>query len=139
VIYVSRPVDTYEPSVGDFLGDMTDELDGGHITEFVSCGPKQYSYKGVSKTGAKITECKIRGFTLDCVAVNKLNFLSMKRLVQLFLQDRTREPITVTGTSLRRTREHDIVTRFVSKTYRVCYDKCRVLPSGQTVPYGYHL
>ena len=28
--------------VGDFLGDLTDELDGGSITSFVSVGPKSY-------------------------------------------------------------------------------------------------
>jgi hypothetical protein len=28
------------PAVGDFLGDLTDELPGAHITEFVSGGPK---------------------------------------------------------------------------------------------------
>jgi hypothetical protein len=139
VIYVQRPGDIYEPSVGDFLGDMTDELDGGHITEFVSLGPKQYTYKGVSKNGAKITECKIRGITLNSEAVTKLNFLSMKRLVHQFLTDRSREPIVVTSSCLRRTRGHEIMTRIVTKTYSVCYDKCRVLPSGQTVPFGYHV
>ena len=31
-----------EPPVGDFLGDLTDELHGKHIVEFVSAGPKNY-------------------------------------------------------------------------------------------------
>ena len=39
VIYIERP-GTCSPPTGDYLGDMTDELDGGHITEFVSGGPK---------------------------------------------------------------------------------------------------
>ena len=30
----------YNPPLGDYLGQMTDELDGGVITEFVSAGPK---------------------------------------------------------------------------------------------------
>ena len=29
----------YEPPVGDYLGELTDELDGQFITEFISGGP----------------------------------------------------------------------------------------------------
>lgn len=39
VIYIWRP-GMYTPQLGDFLGQMTDELDGGEITKFVSGGPK---------------------------------------------------------------------------------------------------
>jgi hypothetical protein len=39
VIFVHKP-GQYKPPVGDFLGDMTDELNGEHIVEFVSGGPK---------------------------------------------------------------------------------------------------
>ncbi|XP_053380065.1 uncharacterized protein LOC128548714 [Mercenaria mercenaria] len=45
VIYVSRP-GQYDPPLGDYLGELTDELDGGeYIVEFVSGGPKNYAYK----------------------------------------------------------------------------------------------
>ena len=36
---------------GDYLGDMTDELDGDHIVEFVSGGPKNYAYKTEKEEG----------------------------------------------------------------------------------------
>ena len=39
VIYIERQGE-WNPEMGDYLGDMTDELDGGEITEFVSGGPK---------------------------------------------------------------------------------------------------
>ncbi|KAJ8962391.1 hypothetical protein NQ318_018375, partial [Aromia moschata] len=39
----------YEPETGNFIGDLTDELEiygkGCYITEFVSGGPKNYAYK----------------------------------------------------------------------------------------------
>ena len=40
----------WSPTIGNFLGDMTDELEkpygaGSYITEFVSGGPKNYAYK----------------------------------------------------------------------------------------------
>ncbi|CAH3157613.1 unnamed protein product, partial [Porites evermanni] len=44
VVYKWRPG---QPSIaiGDFLGDMTDELDGDVITEFVSGGAENYGYQ----------------------------------------------------------------------------------------------
>ena len=47
--------------MGDYLGELTDELDDDDcITTFVSGGPKNYSYQ--TKNGK--TVCKVRGFTL---------------------------------------------------------------------------
>ena len=52
-----------QPSIplGDYLGDMTDELDGDTITEFASGGAENYGYR----TAGGKTECKVRGFTLN--------------------------------------------------------------------------
>lgn len=45
IIYISDPGDP-EPALGDYLGELTDELDpGSWITSFVAGGPKQYAYK----------------------------------------------------------------------------------------------
>lgn len=44
VIYKCKPDQTTIP-LGDYMGDMTDELERkGYITEFVSGGPKNYGY-----------------------------------------------------------------------------------------------
>ena len=55
VIYVSRP-GQYDPPFGDYLGELTDELDSGeHIVEFVSGGPKNYAYKtNTNKENARL-------------------------------------------------------------------------------------
>jgi len=43
VWYIERPGgETIE--TGDSLGDLTDELDGNHITDWRGTGPKSYSY-----------------------------------------------------------------------------------------------
>ena len=65
-----------QPSIttGDFLGDMTDELDGDVITEFVSGGAKNYGYQ---TRGGKVV-CKVRGFTLNVRVSAILNFRTMK-------------------------------------------------------------
>ena len=76
-IYRWRP-DLPSIPLGDFLGEMTDELGGGdYIVEFVSGGAKNYGY--VTKNG-KVC-CKVRGFTLNIRGSNKLNYQIMKQNV----------------------------------------------------------
>ena len=58
---------------GDYLGDLTDELGGHHIVEFVSGGPKNYAYK--LENGE--CHCKIKGFTLNHTNSQVLNFEKM--------------------------------------------------------------
>ena len=45
----------------DMLGDMTDEISGIGITNFVSTGPKSYSFK----YGDNEQKSAIKGFTLN--------------------------------------------------------------------------
>ena len=42
-IYVHEPGKP-DPPLGNYLGDLTDELNGDYITSFVSGGPKNYAY-----------------------------------------------------------------------------------------------
>ena len=115
---------------------MTDELDGGKIVDFVSAGPKQYSYKCVMPDGTRKTVMKIRGLTLNDTAAKHVNFNSMKRLVRLFLAGTKDRSIETVNEMIRRT-SNGIVTKTCRKRYRVVYDKCRVIPSSVCVPFGF--
>ena len=64
-----RSIDT-----GYFLGDMTYELDGDVLTEFVSGGAKNYGY--TTRQGKVV--CKVRGFTLNVRGAAVLNFQTIK-------------------------------------------------------------
>ena len=55
VIYLHKPGKP-DPPLGNYLGDLTDELNADYITSFVSGGPKNYAYR--TKKGK--TETKIR-------------------------------------------------------------------------------
>ncbi|CAH1986109.1 unnamed protein product [Acanthoscelides obtectus] len=57
-IYISRK-GLDDISTGDFIGDMTDELNGGFISEFVSGGPKNYAYKYTTLSGEEQIVCKV--------------------------------------------------------------------------------
>lgn len=77
VIYVSRS-GQYGPPLGDYLGELTDELKTvEHIVEFVSGGPKNYAYK----TNTNKETCKVREFTLNYTNSQLINFESVKDIV----------------------------------------------------------
>ena len=125
--------------LGDFLGEMTDELEGGdHITEFVSGGPKNYGY--VTSSG-KVC-CKVRGFTLNARGSAQLNYEVMKQNVIAELQDPldskrltdvrnphffTRHPTTKAIKVIPRTKQYGLV-----------FDKRVVdVSTFASFPYGY--
>ena len=61
----------YEPPIGDYLGEFTNEIDpkeGTVIVEFASAGAKNYCIK--LDTG--ITHIKVKGFTLNFSTSQKL-------------------------------------------------------------------
>ena len=128
------------------LGDLTDELwckelgcdgcDDGHwIVEFVSCGPKNYSFR--LNTGEIV--CKVRGFSLNYTNSQIINFDSMKKALfnwQNGIKDETLQTVKVEIQRQKYQNPH-VYTRSVKKNYRVIYDKRRVLEDYTTHPYGY--
>ena len=77
----------YVPPLGEYLGQLTNELTckefgckhknctGHWIEEFVSCGPKNYTFR--LNTGQIV--CKVRGFSLNHRSSLIVNFESMKK------------------------------------------------------------
>lgn len=137
-------IDTWKPSqadipLGDYLGDMTNELeDDDYITEFVSGGAKNYGY--VTKHG-KIT-CKVRGFSLDYRGLLQLNYQIMKgNILEEILHplDERRKTMVVNPTHFVRDPVQKLIrTETQTKKYSLVFDK-RVLEPGtfKSFPYGY--
>ena len=137
VIYHWRPG---QPKIatGDFLGDMTDELDGDIIEEFVSGGAKNYGYK---TRGGKF-ECKVRGFTLNVRGNRVLNYQTMKNNILAELEEPTEEqrviPV-VNPNHFKRDSTHKSIKLVEQvKHYRLVFDK-RVIdvPSKRSYPFVY--
>ena len=82
VIYKSKPGEDRLP-LGKFLGQFTDEIDGNHIDEFGSAGPKSYSYR----TNEGKTECKSKGLKNTHAVREVLNCNSMLNHIQLELKN----------------------------------------------------
>ena len=135
VVYVHEPGKP-DPPLGDYLGELTDELNGDYITTFLSGGPKNYGY--ITNTGEAVL--KIRGISLTYDATKILNIGTMRDLVDSYVTDGDRHEkvtITIPYKITRDKKEKNIVTKRTKKDYRVVYNKRVVKENYETVPYGY--
>ena len=137
VIYKWQPGLPSIPT-SEMLGDMKNELDEGDvITEFVSAGAKNYSYK----TRAGKTTCKVKGFTLNVRGQSVLNFDTMKKNILDELhhpQDQRRTMNIVNPSHFQRDVENKEI-RVVQqiKQYGLVFDKRVINTNGKSYPYGF--
>ena len=135
----------YVPPLGTYLRQLTDELTckelgckkpgcSGHwIEEFVSCGPKNYSFR--VNTGEIV--CKVRGFSLNYKSSLILNFESMKEALVAWKRNEKKELVTVKTELVRDKYKPKVFNRVISKHYGVVYDKRKVLPDFTSIPFGF--
>ena len=132
IIFVSKPGE-FEPELGDFLGQFTNEIDkakGDFITEFVSAGPKNYAYK--LNTGYSC--CTVKGFNLNHKACELINFDSIKEIVCSAQEKK----IQVDQLKFARNKHSwNITTSTISKIYGFVYDKRVIISDYFTLPFGY--
>lgn len=145
LIYISNlgSPGEYDIHTGWYLGDMTNELTSfgidSYISEFVSGGPKNYAYRVYSSNDKKdYFVIKVRGITLSNVAIKKVNFYSLRRLVHYFVKNGCIDIINVISSRIERKKDgRKIVTKTMCKKFRVVYDKRVVDKYFYTYPYGY--
>lgn len=127
----------YKPFIGSKLGDMTDELCGygknTSIDNFVSGGPKFHAYTAVAPNrNDKMECCKVKGISLNFSNGIKINFDSIKNLINnaFAIEDHEAEKINdecdkirLKYEVIRRTKMHEVVKRDESKTCCVVLKK----------------
>jgi hypothetical protein len=116
VIYVSKPSEP-EPPLGNYLSDLTDELDGDHITMFVSGGPKNYVYH----TAKGKSETKVWGISLNHTTLQKINPDVIRSLVYLHIECNAEAKVTINipFKITRNKKEKNIVTKKMKKDYQI--------------------
>jgi len=132
IIFISNNKD-YEPKTGNFLGELTNEIDkkdGNYIEEIICPGPKNYQYK--LDSGKQ--KCVIKGFSLNCSTSLSLNFDSIKNIV---FHNREKK-IQVEQLKFSRDKNNwSVQTNIINKLYSFVYDKRVVCKNFDTIPYGY--
>lgn len=136
IVFTTKPGE-WEPELGDYLGDLTNEVPDNEIEVFVTGGPKNYAYT-LKKSGidGKISQCKIRGITLSYANLQKINFETIQEMVQN-IDEKDDAKITVTDLHkiARNTKTMNIITKVEEKDYKIVFDK-RVLQGKVSIPYG---
>ncbi|KAJ8954840.1 hypothetical protein NQ318_023401 [Aromia moschata] len=98
--------DSYDVPMGEFLGEITDELEsygpGSYITEFVSGGPKKYAYRVFStRDKEERVVCKVKGISLNYAASQLVNFEIIKSMI---LEPMSAGPVSITSRNILRTK-----------------------------------
>ena len=130
IIYVDNG--TKNVKTGDMLGDITNEISGKGITNFVSTGPKSYSFK----YGNNEQKSAIKGFTLNHENSGILNHDSVSKIVKRQIRE-----LTVINKNKITWKDREIVNKYYEKVFKFGYDKRVIRQINEdhidTLPYGY--
>ncbi|KAF7646307.1 hypothetical protein LDENG_00190100 [Lucifuga dentata] len=107
--------------LGNYLGDLTDELDGDTIQEFVVAGPKSYVYQ--TRNRKRVVLC-VKGITQTQECCERINFDSVRELVEGYLGELKEGAIeTPQHTSSTIKKGFQLKNSTFLKKFRVVYDK----------------
>ena len=127
----------WEPQLGDFLGDLTDETPANAITRFVTGGPKNYAYTLLKPNKKGHTSvCKVRGITLNFKNALDINFDTLKDLVT-GASEKASVRVTDRYKIVRDPETCHILTKTEEKDYRIVFDKRVLTRNYVSLPYGY--
>ena len=133
IIFTTTP-GLWEPKLGDYLGDLTDEAPGNTILKFVTGGPKNYAYtlEKPNKKG-QTSICKVRGITLNYKNMLDINFDTVSNMVK---NNREQGCIHVVDNNKICRSNGVLITRTETKDYRTVFDKRIIKDNVCTYPYG---
>lgn len=143
VIFVEKENANYKLTLGDYLGELTDELSEygkeAYITKFVSGGPKNYAYEvRVLENDSLQYCCKIKGITLNYKTREKLNFDTIEKLIKDSVKNGPVDKIFVDQLVFKSTKDNIVMSNEYEKAYRLVYDKRRINEVDySTLPFGY--
>ncbi|WAR15443.1 ZN641-like protein, partial [Mya arenaria] len=135
IIFSSKP-GQWKPPLGDYLGDMTDEVSGNKITNFVTGGSKNNAYKTerCDKNGYELV-CKVKGIMLNFKNSLKINYAMV---VDMIRGASIGNSVQVADMKIcRDIANTKLVTRQEIKDYRIVFDKRIIDKDYLTYPYGY--
>ncbi|XP_061168350.1 uncharacterized protein LOC133177309 [Saccostrea echinata] len=92
----------FNPTLGNSLGEWTDELDGDHIIKFMSGGPKNYAYL----TDKGNSACKVKGLTLNYRASDIVSPETLEKMLKKETKSKSRIPTKYRGPVNMKSRQY---------------------------------
>ncbi len=139
IVFVHKP-GCYHPFIGNYLGEMTDEIaeefkNDARIEEFYSLGPKTYGFRVSTQSGDKY-RLKAKGITQNIASLDSFNFDSIKEKAIAKADGTPTTPSYVPQIQFRTNRQHIVTTKELTKKFDITSDK-RIAFGNRTLPYGY--
>jgi hypothetical protein len=138
VVYVQKTAEPPKVAIGDYLGDLTDELEeygsGSYIDDFVSSGPKNYAFSVICpSTGKRTYKCKVKGIILNYENSKVVNFDTLKTMIH------ENAPLVHVHNpkKIKRKPGYIVVTQQESKEYKVVFKKRWLIDNFDSLSYGY--
>ena len=113
---------------GKYLGEWECETENIPITDFVSIGPKSYSYKY-----GEVVNTKFKGFSLNYSNAQNINFEKIKDLVF----DNSKSLETTNLNFKKDVKNGSITTEDQIKIAKFGYDKSQIINTTHTLPHGW--
>ncbi|CAO4377618.1 unnamed protein product [Caenorhabditis nigoni] len=135
-----KGTDPLAPLKGEALGQMTNEVPAGwKISEIVALAPKVYAYKMINTDTDEVKYIsKAKGVTLNYETSEKVNFETMKQLIQEQLSGNSNH-ITVNRMRMKRGANFLDGLESIDETKRIrcVMDKGTFDAHGQLTPFGH--
>jgi len=134
IIFTVAPGE-WEPELGDYLGDLTNEIPDNDIDVFVTGGPKNYAFRLKTPDNEGIqTFAKVRGITLNHKNSLDINFDTIFNMV---MHNRDGHITVVDQNKIARDpKTSKIITKTEAKDYKIVFDKRVIQNELFSVPYG---
>ena len=130
IIFTIAPGE-WEPELGDYLGDLTNEIPDNDIDTFVTGEPKNYAKKLRKPIQ---TFAKVRGITLNHKNSLDINFYTILSMV---MHNRDGHLTVVDQNRIvRDSQTAKIITKTEAKDYEIVFDKRVIQNNLFSVPYG---
>lgn len=141
IIYIERPGQSYTPLIGNFIGDLTDEVSdygpNSYITSFVSTGAKTYSFQVYNPDNGEISEiAKCKGISANVENRENLSFENLKKIVT----ETDMDYLEFTWPNkIGRNKKFQVISGPESKKIQFTQIKRICIENFETIPYGYKI
>lgn len=130
----------YKPRLGNFLGQMTDEIseygNDAYITRFVSFGPKTYALEIKTKDDYQWS-FKLKGISLNSKVNESLSFDGMLQSAKDYVCKTPTVNIGLPQFQIKTSSHHLVLSNYLDKAFKPTSNKRIYFPDGSTLPLGY--